>query len=63
MTRPTQAEAFAAAGRAHAEAIARLESRDPHTAALAAYEPGGPSVEEIEAEIRAERGQLHPLAS
>ena len=38
-------EALAAAGRAHAAAIARRDSLDPHPAALEAYEPGGPSVE------------------
>jgi hypothetical protein len=54
MTR-THEEAMAAAGRAFADAFVRLDSRDPHEAALAAYEPGGPSVAQIEAEIRAER--------
>lgn len=59
----TREESLAAAGRAFADAIARLDSRDPHDAALAAYEPGGPSVEQIEAEIRAERATSTPLAS
>lgn len=51
----TREEAIAAAGRAHADAIARLNSRDPHEAALAAFEPGGPSVDELEARIRRRR--------
>lgn len=59
----TREESLAAAGRAFADALARLDARDPHEAALAAYEPGGPSVEQLEAAIRAERGEAAPLAS
>lgn len=59
----TRQECFEAAGQALADAIARLESADPHEAALAAYEPGGPSVAEIEALIRQQRGDELPLAS
>lgn len=46
-------EAIAAAGRAHAAAIERLDSRDPHEAAAAAWVPGGLSVQELEERIRA----------
>ncbi|MFQ1002631.1 helix-turn-helix domain-containing protein [Modestobacter sp. SSW1-42] len=52
----TKEECIAAAGRALVDAIERLESRDPHEAAIAAYQPGGPSVAEIEARIRRDRG-------
>jgi len=56
-------EAIAAAARHHAEAIARLDSRTPHEAALAAYEPGGPSLAELEARIAARRSTALPIAS
>ena len=59
----TRAECIAAAGQVFADAIDRLNAADPHEAALAAYEPGGPSVEEIEALIRQQRGDAVPLAS
>lgn len=53
----TREEALAAAGRAHAAAIVRRDSLDPLQAAREAYEPGGPSVEELEARIRAQRAE------
>lgn len=61
MTAP--AEALAQAGRALAAGVARRDSLDPHAAALEAYEPGGPSVAELEALIRRQRGLDVPLAS
>ncbi|WP_156119008.1 hypothetical protein [Modestobacter caceresii] len=48
---------MAAAGQALADAIARRDSLDPRAAALEAYEPGGPTVAEIEALIRHQRGE------
>jgi hypothetical protein len=51
----TKEECLAAAGAALAEAVAEFEARTPREAAEAAYRPGGPSVEELEARIRAQR--------
>ena len=59
----TRDECIAAAGQALADAIERLDATDPHEAALAAHEPGGPSVAEIEALIRAQRGKSPTDAS
>lgn len=58
-----QAQAIAAAGQAFWDALERLNARDPHEAAVAAWEPGGPSVEQIEADIRAERAAALGRAS
>lgn len=49
----TRADAIAAAAAAQASAIDRLAHRNPHEAAIAAYVPGGPTVEQLEARIRA----------
>lgn len=56
-------QAVAAAGRALADAVDRLTGRDPHEAALAAYVPGGPSVDELEARIQAWQGERLGRAS
>lgn len=53
----TRAEAIEAAARALADGIALRNSMTPLEAARAAWSPGGPSVEELEARIRADRGQ------
>ena len=53
--RPSPA-AIAAAGEALAAAWERFDSMTPAEAARAAYMPGGPSVEELEARIRELRG-------
>lgn len=59
----TRAEAIAAAGRVWAAACARQAALSPREAAKEAYVPGGPSVAEIEALIREQRGEVVPLAS
>lgn len=51
----TKDECIAAAGRALAEAHARREALSPRAAAEAAHRPGGPTVDELEARIRAQR--------
>lgn len=57
--RPTKAEALASAGRILAQGIVRMMSMDPHEAALAAYIPRvTPSVEELEAQIRAKHAAV-----
>lgn len=50
---PTRESCIAAAGQALAAAEQRLLTTDPHEAALAAHQPGGPSVADLEARIRA----------
>ena len=60
--RVTREEAIAAAGRVLADGIAEQLSRTPNEAAEAAYVPGGPSVDELEDRIRAQRG-LPPKGS
>jgi hypothetical protein len=50
--RRTWAECIAAAGAALAAGIEHMESLSPRQAAEEAYRPGGPSVDEIEAQIR-----------
>lgn len=62
MTR-TREDCISAAGRALAAAHERREALDPRAAAVAAYRPGGPSVEEIERTIRAQRDGAWPVAS
>lgn len=62
MTR-TQQECIAAAGAALAAAIERREALSPRQAAEAAYRPGGPAVDELEARIRRQRGEAAPIAS
>lgn len=59
----TREQAIAAAGQALADALERLASRSPREAALAAHYPGGPSVEVLEARIRARRAQTAQAAS
>lgn len=54
----TREECLAAAGRVVAAAQERLNSMEPHEAAVAAHRPGGPSVAELEARIRAQRAQV-----
>ncbi len=53
---PQQQEIFEAclvtAGRALGKAISRIMSSDPREAAEFAYEPGGPSVDELEVMVR-----------
>jgi len=57
-------ELIAAAGRKWAEACARQAARTPREAAEAAHRPGGPSVDELEARIRAQRtAQAEPTAA
>lgn len=48
----TRESCIEAAGRALAVAEQRLLTADPHEAAVAAHQPGGPSVAELEARIR-----------
>lgn len=55
MSVSTREEAITAAGEAFADALERLNARDPREAARAAWVPGGPCVEEIEARIRGRR--------
>lgn len=55
MSVSTREQAITAAGGAFADALDRLRSRDPRDAARAAWVPGGPSVDQIEARIRARR--------
>ena len=55
-------EAIARAGRALAEGRARDDAMSPRDLAEAAYQPGGLSVDELEARIRARRG-LPPKGS
>ncbi len=57
----TRDEALDAAAACLAQARADQAARSPREAAEAAWSPGGPSVNEIEAEIRADRGL--PVAS
>lgn len=49
------AEALADAGRILAAARARRDSLSPRAAALEAWDPAGPSVDELEARIVAQR--------
>lgn len=53
--RPTREECIEAAGRALAVAHERLMALDPRTAAEEAHHVGGPSIDELEARIRALR--------
>lgn len=55
MTR-TRADVIADAGRVWARACARMAALTPREQAEEAYRPGGPSVDELEARIRAQRG-------
>lgn len=59
----TRERAIVAAGEAFADALDRLEARDPAVSARAAWVPGGPSVTELEARIRAHRTQPARSAS
>lgn len=52
----TREEAIEAAACALADGIALRNSMTPLDAARAAWSPGGPSVEVLEARIRADRG-------
>lgn len=61
MTAPahrTREEAIEAAGRIVAGAIALRDSLPPRAAAEAAWTPSGPSVDELERRIRAQRGEV-----
>lgn len=51
-----RATAIAEAGRAVADGLALRDSLPPQAAAEAAWTPSGPSVDELERRIRAERG-------
>lgn len=59
MSVSSREQAITTAGEAFLDALERLESREPRAAARAAWVPGGPSVDELEALIRAHRS--HPL--
>lgn len=59
MERPCDA-ALDAAAQTYVDAVARRDALSPRDAATAAYVPGGPSVDEIEDDIRQMRG-LAPL--
>lgn len=60
---PSREECFAAAGAALAAAIERLDSLSPREAAEAAWQIGGPSVDELERRIAARRAsQAQPAA-
>jgi hypothetical protein len=56
----TREEVIARAGRIWAQACARQAALTPREAAEEAYRPGGPSVDELERRIQAER-DLPPL--
>lgn len=53
---PTEAECIAKAGRVFAQMEATAAQMTPRQLAEASYTPTGPSVDELEAMIRAERG-------
>lgn len=53
----TRDECIAAAGAALADAIAERDAMTPRQAALAAHRPGGPTVDELEARITAQRAE------
>lgn len=55
MARVTYEEAVMAAGQILADACARMARLTPEQAALEAYVPGGPSVEELAERIRTMR--------
>lgn len=61
MNRPSDA-ALDAAAQTYVDAVARRDALSPRDAATAAYVPGGPSIDQLETEIRAMRG-LPPLAN
>lgn len=50
--------AIAQAAGVFASALAELDDTDPRTAAEAAYVPGGPALDVLEARIRARRGDV-----
>lgn len=52
---PTRADVIAEAGRVWAAHCIRQAALTPREAAAEAWRPGGPSVDEIEARIRAQR--------
>jgi hypothetical protein len=54
--RPSDA-AFDAAAQIYVDALATRDSKTPRQAAEDAYVTGGPTVEELEAEIRAQRAE------
>ena len=59
----SRADCIAAAGRKWAQACARQATLSPREAAEEAYRPGGPSVDELEARIAAQRTQIARAAS
>ncbi|TFV49546.1 hypothetical protein [Blastococcus sp. TF02A-35] len=60
---PTREECFAAAARAFNAGRARRDALPVMDAAREAYVPGGPVVEELAAQIRAQREQARRRAS
>lgn len=56
----SRAAAITAAGATWAAALAELDDTCPRAQAEAAWLPGGPSVEELTARIRARRGLADP---
>lgn len=58
----TRAECIDAAGRALAAGLALRDSLPPRQAADLAWTPGGPSIQELEARIRADRGMSEAAA-
>lgn len=55
----TREQAIAEAGAALAEALAERDALTPRQAAEAAHRPGGPSVDELEQRISAQRAAAH----
>jgi hypothetical protein len=55
MKRPSD-EALDRAAQTYVDGHARQDARTPREAAEAAHVPGGPSIDELEARIRAARG-------
>lgn len=58
-----RADCIAEAGRALADALAERDLLTPRAAAEAAWRPGGPPVDVLEARIRAQRTQWNAAAS
>lgn len=57
MSQPTRADCIHTAAVAYLEALARQDARTPRQAAIAAWTPEGPSVDELEQRIVADRAQ------
>lgn len=56
-TQPTRDHCIHTAAVAYLDALARQDARTPREAALAAWTPDGPSVDELEQRILADRAQ------